>query len=304
MKKFQGVFPIVLTPFHEDGSIDVDSQKRLVRYLIDSGAHGLGLFGNASEGYALSGEERRELTRLIMEEVRGRVPVIASTGHTGTDVAVAISREAEAAGADAVMVLPPYFLKPDGDGLFHYYRAISDAVDIPMMVQDAPLVTQVALAPALLVRMAAQIEHVRYVKVEAPPTAPKITEIVKVAGADDLTLFGGLNGHFFLEELGRGSSGTMPGSDLIPEFVNIWNLYEEGKHDAARSEFNRCLSLIRYELQPGLGVSVMKHNLQRAGIIESARVRHPTRTLDEAGVDEVKAILETMEQTRGMGIVA
>jgi 4-hydroxy-tetrahydrodipicolinate synthase len=303
MRKLEGVFPIVLTPFHDDGSIDMDSQKRLVRYLIDSGAHGLGLFANASEGYALSGAERLELTKIILRQINGRVPVIVSTGHTGTDVAVEMSREAEAAGADALMVLPPYFLKPEGEGLFHYYRKISEAVHIPIMVQDAPLLTQVAMAPALLARMAAQIEHVRYVKVEALPTAPKITEIVKAASTHDLKLFGGLNGHFLLEELGRGSCGTMPGSDLIPEFVKIWNLYRDQKHGGARAEFNRCLPLIRYELQPGLGVSVMKHNLKQAGIIESARVRHPTRALDELGAGEVQAILETMEETRAPGLV-
>lgn len=303
MKTLEGVFPIVVTTFHEDGSIDHESQRRLVRHLIESGAHGLGLFGNASEGYTLSAAERRELTRTILEEVRGRIPVVISAGHTGTDVAVGMSREAEAAGADALMVLPPYFLKPDGEAIFHYYRAISDAVRIPIMVQDAPLLTQVPLAPALLARMAAEIEHVRYVKVEAPPTAPKVTAILKLTGSK-LTVFGGLNGQFLPEELGRGSSGIMPGSDMVPQFVQIWNLYMEAKYVEARAEFNSCLPLIRYELQPGLGVSVMKHNLKRAGIIEAARVRHPTSNLDATGVSELQILLEMMEEARQMdGVV-
>lgn len=294
MKTLEGVYPIAITTFHEDGSIDHDSQRRVVRHLIDSGAHGLGLFGNASEGYTLSASERKELTGTILGEVRGRVPVVISAGHTGTDVAVEMSREAEAAGADALMVLPPYFLKPDGEAIVHYYRSISDAVRIPIMVQDAPLLTQVPLPPALLARMA-EIEHVRYVKVEAPPTALKVTEIMKLTGSK-LTVFGGLNGQFLPEELGRGSSGVMPGSDMIPQFVQIWNLYKQAKYVEARTEFNRCLPLIRYELQPGLGVSAMKHNLKQAGIIESTRVRHPTRSLDELGISELQILREEMER--------
>jgi 2-keto-3-deoxy-L-arabinonate dehydratase len=293
MTRLQGVFPIVITPFDENGGIDLDSQRNVVRYLIDSGAHGLGLLANASEAYALSTPERSELMRVIIREVNGRVPVVVSTGHTGTDVAVQLSQEAQQEGADALMVLPPYYVRPDPAGIFHYFQRISDAISIPIMVQDAPLLTQVALGSQLLARLAREIEHVRYVKVEAPPTAPKITEVVSLAG-DSLTLFGGLNGNFMLEELGRGACGIMPGSDLIPQFVQIWNLFQQGHAGKARAEFTRCLPLIRYELQPGLGVSVMKHTLKAAGIIRSARVRHPTGTLDRIGVGEIEALMENL----------
>jgi 2-keto-3-deoxy-L-arabinonate dehydratase len=294
MSNFSGIFPIVNTTFREDGSLDPDSQVRLVRFLLDCGAHGLGLFGTASEGYTLAGDERVQLTRLILREVRGRVPVIVSTGHTGTDVAVALSKEAEAEGADALMVLPPYFLKPDADGVFEYFRAINDAVKIPIMIQDAPLMTQVAMGAALLGRMARELERVRYAKIEAPPTAPKITETKRAAG-DDLILFGGLNGQFLLEELGRGAGGTMPGSDLTAVFVRIWDSWQKGQHDEARDEFSRYLPLIRYELQPGLGVSVMKLNLFEWGVIASTRVRHPTRTLDDVGRKEVATLRRTLD---------
>ena len=294
MSDFTGIFPIVNTTFHEDGSVDLDSQVRLVRFLLDCGAHGLGLFGTASEGYTLSSDERVQLLRLIVREVEGRVPIIVSSGHTGTDVAVSLSRQAEAEGADALMVLPPYFLKPDADGIFQYFQAISDAVSIPIMVQDAPLMTQVAMGPSLLARMARELEHVRYAKIEAPPTAPKMTDI-KQAAENDLRLFGGLNGQFLLEELGRGAVGTMPGSDLTAIFVRIWSLWQKDQDEQAREEFSRYLPLIRYELQPGLGVSVMKLNLHEWGIIASARVRHPTRTVDEIGRQELAVLRRTLD---------
>lgn len=294
MNRFEGVFPIVNTTFHDDGSIDVESQRRLVRYLLDAGAHGLGLFANASEGYTLADGERRELMRVIVREVDGRVPVIVSTGHTGTDVAVALSREAEESGADGLMVMPPYFMRPDAEGVFEYYRAISDAVRIPIQVQDAPLMTQVPMGVPLLAKLACELEQVRLVKVEAPPTAPKISAL-RTAADGAFLIHGGLNGQFFLEELGRGARGVMPGSDMTDMFVRVWNLHECGDLRGAWEVFTRYLPLVRFELQPGLGVSVMKHNLKAGGVIASSRVRHPTRTLDPEGLRELEFLREGLD---------
>jgi 2-keto-3-deoxy-L-arabinonate dehydratase len=291
---FAGVFPVVNTIFRDDGALDLEGQVQLVRFLLDSGAHGLGLFGTASEGYTLSGDERLELMRRIIREVDHRVPVIVSTGHTGTDVALALSRQAESEGADAVMVVPPYYYKPGPDGIFEYFRTINDGIGIPIMIQDAPLMTQVTIPVELAARMGQELERVRYVKVEAPPTAPKVTALAELAH-ESLTLFGGLNGQFLLEEFDRGARGTMPGSDLTAVFVRIWDLWSEGRRQEARRHFARFLPLIRYELQPGLGVSVMKENLKAWGVIASARVRHPTRTLDDIARREVAQLRADLE---------
>lgn len=291
-----GVYPIVNTPFHPDGTIDFESQDRLVDHLLAQGAHGLGLFGNASEGYTLSPPERIELMQRIARRVNGRVPLVASSGHTGTDAAVELSKEMDDLGADCLMVLPPYFLKTDGDGLMHYFEAISKAVTIPIMVQDAPLMTQVMMPPALLARMGREIENVRYVKVEAPPTAAKCTALAKAAG-DTLTLFGGLNCQFFIEEFSRGVRGQMPGSDRTADLVAIWNALEAGRTAEAWRIFTRILPLLRFQLQPGLGVSAQKHNLVAAGVIASAHVRHPTAALDEASVAELAVLRDLADRT-------
>jgi 2-keto-3-deoxy-L-arabinonate dehydratase len=295
MAKMEGIFPILNTTFCEDGSVDFASQAKLVHYLLDAGAHGLGLFGNASEGYALTSNERVELLKLVVKEANGRVPLIASSGHTATVTAVELSKEAEGLGAKGLMVLPPYFLKTDGDGLMYYYDAISKAVKIPIMVQDAPLMTQVAMPAPLLARMAKEIEHVEYVKVEAPPTAPKTTALLS-AGGDKVVAFGGLNCQFMLEEMDRGARGMMPGSDMIPQFVEIWKRKESGDNVGAWKLFSRILPLARFELQPGMGVSAMKNNLKAAGIIESATVRHPTASLDARSLDELEFLRNWIKQ--------
>lgn len=291
MHSIKGILPIVNTTFHPDGSLDLESQARLVCHLLEQGVHGLALFGNASEGYTLSDDERTTILRAVIAEVAGRIPVIVSTGHTGTDQAVQQSVRAMQMGADALMILPPYLLKPDAQGAFEYFEAISNAVDIPIVVQDAPLMTQVPMPVPLLARMGKELQNVAYAKIEAPPTAPKIGELVRQANGEMMAL-GGLNGQFFIEELDRGALGTMPGSDLCDIFVKIWNLYHDGERSLARQEFCRVLPLLRYELQPGLGVSVMKHNLVRQGIISCARVRHPTRTIDAFALNEIKELWE------------
>ena len=290
---YSGVYPILCTTLHEDGSIDMDSQLALVEYLIQSGAHGLGLFGNASEGYTLGDDERRQLLIAIAAKVDGRVPLVVSTGATGTEIAVRAGRVAQDLGAQMLMVLPPYYLKPGADGLMFYFDAISKAVDIPIMVQDAPLMSQVTMPASLLSRMAKEIEHVQLVKVEAPPTAPKFSQTLE--SKPPVTLFGGLNGNFLIEEYDRGSRGVMPGSDMIPEFVRIWTALEAGQRDRAWAEFTRILPLIRYELQPGLGVSAMKHNLVSRGIIACAAVRHPTSQVDRAGLEELAFLRRRIE---------
>jgi len=289
----QGIYPILNTTFQEDGSLDLESQLSLVNYLLEAGAHGLGLFGNAGEGYTLTEEERVALLKAIQKEVNGRVPLVVSSGHTGTDAAVRLSQEAEDLGASALMVLPPYFLRTDADGLVHYFDAVSKAVRIPIMIQDAPLMTQVAMPPAVLARMAREIERVEYAKVEAPPTAPKVSAVL--SASDRLVVFGGLNGQFMIEELQRGARGVMPGSDMIPHLVEIWNHLEAGNLPAAWRAFTRALPLIRFELQPGMGVSAMKHNLVAAGVIRSARVRHPTVSLDARSLAELEFLRQLVE---------
>jgi 4-hydroxy-tetrahydrodipicolinate synthase len=282
----KGVIPILATPFLEDGSIDLDSQLRLADDLLEQGAHGLGVFGNAGEGYALLAAEKRHLLESLARHIDDGAPLVAGVGATGTAVAVDDCRIFEDLGATALMVLPPYYLKPDGDGVFSFYQAISDAVKIPVMVQDAPMLSGVAMPAALLARLARELEQVVYAKVEAPPTAPKITATAAAAG-ESLTLFGGLNGQFMIEEIQRGARGVMPAADMTRDFVAVWDALEAGDEPQAWDVFTRALPLIRYELQPGLGVSAAKHNLVARGVIRTAAVREPTRALDAAGLEEL-----------------
>jgi 2-keto-3-deoxy-L-arabinonate dehydratase len=295
MVDLHGIIPILTTAFRENGDLDLYSQEKLLVFLLEAGVHGIALFGTASEGYTLSHEERRSIFELARRVVDGKVPLIVSTGQTGTRLAVEQSYAAQQDGADGLMIVPPHYLKPNGNGVRVYYEAIANAVNIPIMVQDAPAMTGVNMPASLLAELCVNTTTIRYIKIEAPPTAPKISAFVGQVGASGYA-FGGLNGQFLLEELGRGAVGTMPGSDLSDKFVEIWNLYQSGDKDGARKLFSVCLPLLRYELQPALGVATMKYNLVRRKLFRSATVRHPTLTLDSHSAAEIDLLWNDIYQ--------
>ena len=285
IRLLEGIVPILATPFTNGGAVDYESLESLVDHLLEQGARGLGVFGNAGEGYALLASERREILSRVARRAGGRAPLCVGVGATGTAAAVEACREAERLGAAVLMVLPPYYLKPDAEGVAAFYAAVGAAVSVPIMVQDAPLLTGVNIPPALMARLAGASDAVRYAKVEAPPTAPKITAVREAA--PELALLGGLNGLFMIEEITRGARGQMPAADMTALYVEVWNCLEAGDREAAWRSFRQALPLIRFELQPGLGVSAVKHNLLQRGVIRSAAVRPPTRSLDAAGLEEL-----------------
>lgn len=285
----EGIIPILATPFHADGSIDLPGQLRVVDHLLEQGAHGLAAFGNAGEGYTLLADERRTLLEAIVKQVAGRVPIVVGIGATGTDQAVEAAKEAVGSGADALMVLPPFYLKPDGDGVLYFFEKVAAAAQAHIMVQDAPLLSGVSMPPALLARMGREIEHIDSVKVEQPPTAPKVTKVCEAAG-DSLVVLGGLNGQFMIEEMQRGARGQMPAADMTALYVAVWNHLETGDIEGAWAVFTKMLPLVRFELQPGLGVSAVKHNLKARGVIEHPGVRHPTKELDADGLRELELL--------------
>ncbi|MGI8913189.1 MAG: dihydrodipicolinate synthase family protein [Chloroflexota bacterium] len=287
-----GVFPILVTPFDEQSRLDEESLRQLVDFNIAAGVHGLGL-ALGSEIYKLSEAERAQVTRIIVDQVSGRVPVVINTGAAATDLAVLYSKMAEEQGADAVMVLPPTFAPADAEETRDYFRAVSAAVTVPVFLQD----TAVAPISASLARqIAEECEHVRYIKVESAPAPLKVAEAVRQAG-DLLTIFGGAGGNYLLEELRRGSRGTMPGCSQPEAFVEIWNLHQAGDLPAARAVFDAKIVPINRLAGLGWGAfsTVHKELLRQRGVIRTATIRRPTGgSLDQPGWQELQDVIDRL----------
>jgi 4-hydroxy-tetrahydrodipicolinate synthase len=276
----EGVYPILATPFTDSGEVDEASLRELVRFQLYAGVDGIALFGMASEMYTLLEEERAQIAEIVVDEVKGRVPLVFGSGHTGVEGAVQLSKRAQQWGADALMVLPPYMAKPDGKRLYDYFAAIAKSVDIPIMLQDAPIASGVNMSAAQMAKLAKDFDNISYVKVEAPPTTTKITEVLEQSEGR-LTVFGGMNGMYLYEEFARGAVGTMPACEFPEVCVTIWQAFKNGDLNTARETFYRYLPFIRIGTMPGLAMSVHKEVMKAGGVIQSAYVRNPNAPIDD-----------------------
>ena len=284
----EGVVPVLVTPFHLDGSIDAPSLARLIDYNVAAGVHGLGI-AIGSEIFKLDESERRRMTELVVAHVAGRVPVVVNTGASGTDIAVAYSRSAEQAGADALMVMPPFFLPVGPAEILDYYRRISAAVSVPIILQDIP---QAPIPPGLALRIADACPNVTAIKIETLPLTTKVADMM-AAAASRLTIFGGAGGGYFIEEMRRGARGTMPFCSQPAAFVEVWNRFRNGDERGARKLFDAAFSAInRLAVQNNdLFFHVHKQLLVRQGVIRTAHVRSPTVAVDDLTQREIDALL-------------
>jgi 4-hydroxy-tetrahydrodipicolinate synthase len=289
----RGVIPILLTPFTPDGQLDEASLRRLVDAQLAAGVHGLG-FALGSEIFKLSEAERDQATTIIVEQVAGRVPVVINTGANGTDLAVHYSRRAEALGADAVMVTPPAFVPPTADETLSYFQAISAAITIPIVIQDT---ATTPVPPALAARIGETCAQARYIKVEAPPLPDRVGHMVATAG-HVLTIIGGAGGNYLIEELRRGSVGTMPSCSQPEDFVAVWNAVQAGDWEGAEATFMQRILPLNRVAAGGFGAFYQVHKTlaQRRGWIASPTVRAPATPLDAMTGSELERLIERLIQ--------
>ena len=281
--RYQGVFPVVPTTFDEQGGLDLASQKRCVDFMIDAGATGLCILANFSEQFVLSDDERETLTRAILEHVAGRVPVIVTTTHFSTAICAARSRRAQDQGAAMVMVMPPYHgatIRVSEAQQFGFFAQLSDAIAIPIMIQDAP-VSGTPLPAAFLARMAREIEQVSYFKIETAGAANKLRELIALGGSAIEGPWDGEEAITLLADLDAGATGAMTGGAYPDGIRQIVDAYAAGDRDAAVAHYSRWLPLINFENRQG-GILTAKALMKAGGVIACDAPRHPFPTMHPA----------------------
>ncbi len=296
--RYQGVFPVVPTIFDEEGGLDLEGQRRAVDCMIDAGSNGLAILANYSEQFVLADDEREVLARAILEHVGGRVPVIVTTSHFSTWVCVERSRGAQQMGAVMIMTMPPYHgatIRPVDEGIIAFYRALSDALDIPIMIQDAP-VSGCVLSPALLARMAREIPQVCYFKIELAQAAAKLRELIRLGGDAVEGPWDGEEGITLIADLDAGATGTMTGGGYPDAFRAIVDHYLAGRRDQAVAAYERWLPLINYENRQ-CGLLACKALMKEGGVIGCDAPRAPLAPLHpaaRAGLLEIARRLNPM----------
>ncbi len=274
--RYKGVFPVVPTTFNDAGALDLESQKRCVDFMIEAGSTGLCILANFSEQFVLSDAERETLTRTILEHVKGRVPVIVTTTHFSTDITIARSVLAQQLGASMVMVMPPYHgatIRVPEAQIYEYFARLSDAINIPIMIQDAP-VAGTPLSVPFLARMAQEIENVAYFKIETAGAASKLRELIRVGGAAIEGPWDGEEAITLMPDLDAGATGAMTGGAYPDGIRKIVDAYAAGKRDEAAVHYEKWLPLINYENRQG-GILTAKALMKAGGVIASEAGRHP-----------------------------
>lgn len=279
MTDVHGLIPVLATPFATDGSLDRSSLRRLVEFEVRSGVDGVAVFGMASEAFALTDDERTQ----VLQDVAAAAPgllVVAGINATGLHPAVDQLRRHAEGGARCVMVLPPYLVKPSSMQLVDFFGALgaeAARLGVSVMAQDSPT-TGVTMTTELIAGLA-DLDGVDSVKVEVPPTVPKMCAVNEALRGRPLTVLGGQNAQFVLDEYACGAAGTMPAcefSDLLAPVLADW---AAGARAEARAAFARLLPLIVWGLQSGPAWAIHKEVLVRRGIIATATVRAPAQPL-------------------------
>ncbi|MHC2254385.1 2-keto-3-deoxy-L-arabinonate dehydratase [Bradyrhizobium embrapense] len=295
-RPYRGVFPVAPTIFDAGGNLDLDGQRRCIDFMIDAGSHGICILANFSEQFVLTDAERETVMHAVLEHVAGRIPVIVTTTHFSSAVCAARSRDAEAAGAAMVMIMPPYHgatFRVGEPAIYEFYRTVSDAITIPIMIQDAP-VAGTPLSVDFLARMARELANVRYFKIEVPMAANKLRGLIEKGGSVIEGPWDGEEAITLMADLDAGATGAMTGGGYPDGIRQIMDPLFAGRRDEAVQAYARWLPLINYENRQ-CGLQACKVLMREGGVIKSDAVRHPLQPLHpatRAGLIEIARTLD------------
>lgn len=282
MTEVKGICPIIAAPFTENGEVDYESMENLIKVLIRGGCHGVTLFGIAGEYYKLSDNERKKMAELTVRVCKenGGKSIISVTDHA-TELAVKQAKFYEAVGADCLMLLPPFFLKPGAVYLYEHMKVIANNVRIPIMVQYAPEQTGVAISSTVFQQLGRECPNVIYYKIECKPAGPYITDLVRLTDGN-VKIFVGNAGFQLIEAMDRGAIGAMPGCSMYDVYLDIYNKYVQGARDEAIKIHNFLLPMLNHIRQNVEQIIFFeKRILKLRGIIKTDYCRKPSYDTDE-----------------------
>jgi 4-hydroxy-tetrahydrodipicolinate synthase len=293
----RGVWNIVPTPFLMDGALDEASLPSLVAFVRATGVDGMTILGVLGEAGRLGDAERGRVIDGVLAAAGG-LPVCVGVSHASTDRAIAFAREAERAGAHSVMLAPPPLARPTDAAIRRHYLSVAGAISVPVVVQDHPASSGVPMSSDFLLALAAEAPSCRVIKLEEEPTPPKAGRLV--SGSPDVVVLGGLGGAMLLEELRRGSHGTMTGFGFPEILVAVVRRWFEGDRAGAAAIFDRYATVIRFENQALLNLPIRKLVYQRRGAMAHPTVRAPGVPPDPGTVADLDDLLRRTGLDRAM----
>jgi 4-hydroxy-tetrahydrodipicolinate synthase len=296
----RGVYVIAPTPFHDDGRVDETSTDRMTDFFADAGCTGVTVLGMMGEAPKLDAREALDVASRVIARA-GRMSIIVGVSASGFAAMRALSHAVMERGAAGVMIAPPSSLRTD-DQIVGYYAQAAEALgpDVPFVIQDYPLSTQVVMTPGVIARIVADNPSCVMLKHEDWPGLEKISALRRFEAEGKMRHISILcgNGGVFLDfEMERGADGAMTGYAFPDMLADVVRLSGEGRRDEAHDLFDAHLPLIRYEQQPGVGLAVRKYVLARRGVLAIDAQRKPATTLSAAAKAEVDYLLSRVGRT-------
>ncbi len=293
----RGVYPIAPTPFLDDGRFDVDSIDRLSDFYLACGATGITVLGQLGEAPKLEHAESVDVaTRMIRRAAS--LPVIVGVSAPGFAAMRALTREVMDRGAAGVMIAPPNTLRTDDQIVGYYAQAVAAiGADVPFVIQDYPLTFSVQMTPGVIRRIHTELASCTLLKHEDWPGLEKISTLkawVRDGTMRPLPILVGNNGLFLDYEMERGADGANTGYAFPDMLVDVVRLSGAGRREEAHDLFDAHLPLLRYEQQPGVGLTVRKYILHRRGLLHSPALRAPAAPLTAAARAEVEHLLSRL----------
>ena len=300
-KEFRGSYTVSVTPFTQDGSaIDVGALKNFIDWQLDIGVPGVIALGSTGEFLAVNDDERRLLVDTYVNHINGRIPVIIGTMNAHTPNAVRYSREAEAQGADGLMIIPPYYYTPTEDEIFNYYAAIDEAISIPVMLYNNPVTSNVDMSAALVARLCNNLESIQYIK-ESSMHLSRVREVIE-ASEGRMKVFAG---EWVVDSYLLGAIGYVnPYGNYLPlASGRIFELLDAGRIDDARAVW-RLIDRIDHIIaagHPTYGHQCYSKALAALVGHPMGDVRAPLTTFPELGaegqgrVSEIKVLIDQLD---------
>ena len=296
-----GVLPVLATPFDDAGDLDLGALTREIDFVVEQQVDGV-VIGMVSEVLRLSSEERDALVAATCVAVNGRGSVTMSIGAESTNTAVRHAVHAQAAGATAVMAIPPMGTACDDDELYRYYCTLIEAIEIPVVVQDASGYLGRPLTIELQARLFSAFGDRALFKPEAQPIGPRLSQLLHATGGE-AKVYEGTGGLALVDSHRRGIVGTMPGPDISWALVALWNALENGDEERVDEIQAPLCAIVSIQNSLDSFVAVQKHLLHRQGVLPGTQSRGPVGyRLDSTTEREVDRLFERLARVVGVKV--
>ena len=290
----RGVYVIAVTPFADDGALDLASVDRMVAFYEGVGATGITILGQLGEAAKLTAEESRAVAERVIRRLDGRLPVVVGVTAPGLAPMRELADSVMDLGAAGVLVAPPWTVRTD-DQAFAFYASVGDTLGAtPFVLQDYPLTTNVTIAPKVIERIVREVPTCVMLKHEDWPGLAKISALRASSDRGDtrrISILCGNGGLFLPEEMSRGADGAMTGFCYPEMMVGVVREFGLGNVERAHDIFDAYLPLARYEQQQGIGLAGRKYVLAKRGVIASPRLRSPAPILSPADIADIELLL-------------